>query len=675
MRKLGLALAAVVAVALVPAVSGAATGDTWSSTDTRELDRTERRELQVSASDRREARLAPQAANVAPVVGDERLWLGLDDAEGAIYVKEYTLRGLGDNIEVWVASDSDEISEGTDFPAGDCRNDGVRNVVTDAQVQGLIDEFDTNMYPIESEAFSVGPNRDGRNAPLTDILGLPGGYYRGPGDRIVTLIDNVRDENFYDTDNSQGNTYIAGFYFSVFDDYFNRQVMTIDSFDWVHRTGPNPPHEPSPDLCLNAAARPFLYEGVFAHEYQHLLENYVDFDETSWVNEGLSDYAQTITNYVDPTIPIDQIGFDSHIQCFQGFNNVVTTANPIPREGGPENSLTLWGDQTDFEAEVLCDYGAAYSFMEYLADQFGHDFLTALHLDDANGLDSVSQLLTAEAAPFDVSTVIERWAVMMAVDASIDDGWTVTGGSAAELSTETLNARHQLGQRPGLRGPRCPAERLRLRPPARRRGCVHQCRHGRHGRVRRSLGAGPATARVAGRCLAAAGRREGAVLGQGRQPGPRDRASGPGRCRTAGWTSTRRGTRRPTTTTPTSRCPTTEERPTGASRCTDSIDAPLGPGFEGTSDGFVHQRCNLRRWAGERVILAFRYVTDGSVKFDGFWVDDIVLRRAAHLQRQLPAWLGLADPDQPVRRGPVERDDRRLRRRLRHRPLGCARPR
>ena len=47
-------------------------------------------------------------------VGDKRLWLALDDVEG-LYLKTYTLRGVGDHIEIWVA---DELA----FPAGDCRN-------------------------------------------------------------------------------------------------------------------------------------------------------------------------------------------------------------------------------------------------------------------------------------------------------------------------------------------------------------------------------------------------------------------------------------------------------------------------------------------------------------------------------------------------------------------------
>ena len=70
----------------------------------------------------------------------------------------------------------------------------------------------------------------------------PQGLLQGPGDRIVTLIDNVRDENFYDTNNATSQPYIAGFYTSFYDDLTNRLVMSVDSFDWIHRTGANPPN-------------------------------------------------------------------------------------------------------------------------------------------------------------------------------------------------------------------------------------------------------------------------------------------------------------------------------------------------------------------------------------------------------------------------------------------------
>ena len=78
------------------------------------------------------------------------------------------------------------------------------------------------------------------------------------------LIDNVRDENFYDTNNANGYSRTSrGSTRRFYDDLTNRLVMSIDSFDWIHRTGANPPNEPVAGiLCLNATARPFLYEGV-----------------------------------------------------------------------------------------------------------------------------------------------------------------------------------------------------------------------------------------------------------------------------------------------------------------------------------------------------------------------------------------------------------------------------
>ena len=95
------------------------------------------------------------AAGETPPVGTTKKWLALDDELGRLYLKDYTLRGVGDKIEVWVAND-------TAFPAGDCRNNTPGTTdVTDAQVADLVQEFDTNMFPKESAAFSVAPDRDG----------------------------------------------------------------------------------------------------------------------------------------------------------------------------------------------------------------------------------------------------------------------------------------------------------------------------------------------------------------------------------------------------------------------------------------------------------------------------------------------------------------------------------
>ena len=623
MRRFAFAVAALMAIALVPVGSSAAPGG-GAGSDIRELAPKARHGLSLSPEAKRELRQEAMSLDgpaAPPVVGEERFWVGYDSTQGD-YVKAFTLRGVGDNIEVWVASDEDEISVGTDFPSGDCRNDGGRNVVTDQQVQYLIDEFDDNMYPIESDAFSVAPERNGAKAPLAQLLELPGGYYRGPGDRIVALIDNVRDENFYDTDNSQGFTYIAGFYTSFYDDLTNRLVMTVDAFDWEHRTGANPPNEPSPDLCLNATARPFLYEGVFAHEYQHLLENYADSDETNWVNEGLSDHAAVITGYIDPALPVTQIGFEGAVQCFLGFLNQTTPANPIPDEGGPENSLTLWGDQTDFESEILCDYGAALAAMEYFHARFGPDFMQGLHLGAPNGLDSVADLLAGLGGGSKPLDVVGSWATMVAVDAALDDGFSLVGGSAAEFSAPTMNASVNWDNDQAFAGPGAPpngSDYVRLRdagdvfldvgdvdsvafngvsqlPKLPVEWEVDKNTPGPGKRKALYSGAGDNLDRSIARQVR---------VGRGNLEFDALYDTEVGYDYAYVQVSTNGGKRYRSV------------------RCTDTIAAPLGPGFEGESGGFAHQECDLSAYSGDKILLAFRYVTDGAVIEDGFWVDDV----------------------------------------------------
>jgi len=397
---------------------------------------------------------APFASPIAadPPLGTVRVMPVLDDAVGIYRFRPFTLRGIGQHIEVWVQQG---VVPGfqtgtTDFPTSDCRNDGVRNVVTDKQIAGLISEFDTTIYPKESATFSVPPSRDGTNAELPAQLGLPAGYYAGDGNKIVTLVSNIRDDNYYDTNNASRLTYIAGFFSEQINGFFDRNVMTIDAFDWTHRTGASPPDNPSTEACTSAPARPHLYEGTFAHEYQHLLESYQDPDEVNWVNEGLSDWAQTLVGYVDPSVPVTQTGFDSHIQCFLGWLSVLTPVNPNPRAAcGPENSLTRWGDQGD--AEILADYGAAYSFMEMVQGRYGNDFMTALHRDPLHGLVGLQSVLDSRRGhghegrrghgKVMAQDVLHDWSLMAPLDGLIDRNYRLDGPVRREdISAKTLGA-------------------------------------------------------------------------------------------------------------------------------------------------------------------------------------------------------------------------------------------
>ena len=622
MRRITIALAALlVAVTFLTPTVGSAAPErrTLPISDTREFKEPKGLDLVTRAPGLAAERARP-VGRLA--VGDTRFWLGLDDYNGSYYPKQYTLRGIGRHVEVWVASDADDVASGLEFPTGDCRNDGVRTVVTDDQVQYLIDEFDGTMYPIESALYSVPPPRDGMDAPLAEILELPADYYAGKGKNIVVLVDNFRDANFYDTDNANTYSYIAGFFSSAYDYFFNRLVMNVDGWDWLHRTGDDPPNDPSSDPCTNAPARPNLYEGTFAHEYHHLLESYADRNEVSWVNEGLSEYAMPTTGYADWAKGVDRVGFDSHIQCILGWVSDPSPANPFPYPGGPENSLTLWGDQTDDESEILCDYGAVGIFMGYLAQQYGEDFLSRLHTNKKSGLDGLQDLLDRSAGGVSALKVIDRWAAMVALDAALDDGADLVGAKDGRYMLDLIHGSINWANEQSYENPGAPPNgsdyvrfmdgsgdfvKLQDVDKVSFNGATELPPIPVEWTVDTTTGStAPSLYSGAGDNLDRAIVREVAV--------------GAGALTFDGRWSTEAGYDYAYVQVSTDGGKTYE-----SVSCTDSIPAPLGPGFEGDSGGFKAESCDLAAYAGETIQLAFRYVTDPGVVEPGFWVDDVVL--------------------------------------------------
>jgi hypothetical protein len=144
----------------------------------------------------------------------------------------------------------------------------------------------------------------------------------------------------------------------------------------------------------------------------------------------------SLTGYAFPWIQAPTIGYDSHIQTFQG----AFPPDALGHHGGPENSLTAWQDQGP--NEILADYGAAYSIMTYLADHYGDAFMSALHKSPGNGIGGLDETLAA----FNVSKTsaldtINTWAVMMATDGLIDAGARILGAfNEATYSTEHLSS-------------------------------------------------------------------------------------------------------------------------------------------------------------------------------------------------------------------------------------------
>ncbi|HEY0448850.1 hypothetical protein [Actinophytocola sp.] len=552
------------------------------------------------------------AAAVTPPVGTVRSWLGLDDAQGRLYRKDYTLRGVGDKIEVWVAND-------TAFPAGDCRRQIASSTeITDAQVNGLITEFDTNMYPKETATFSTPPDRDGSSARIT-------GDYTGEGDNTVALIDNVRDANYYTFPAAP--TYIAGFFSSQFNELLDRNVMTVDAFDWLHRTGVNPPDEPTADLCTSRQARPRLYEGTFAHEWQHLLHYYTDPFEGTWINEGLSDFAQTLTGYVDAKATVFDRGADSHIYCFQGFGPVQTPFNVNPRDcGGPENSLNLWGEGDP--GEVLSDYGNAYQLMLFLYDRYGADFMSRLHRDGTRqGFASLAAELETVGV-HDVYSVLHDFQSMTLLDKIVGESrrGIMLGVPKSRVTSPSVRSTVNLANPDANDNPGAApngADYVQLQ------GANGQALRGRD---LRSLSFQGATT------LPSLPLQWTVVSDDADRPG-----------NPVLWSGNRNNLNATAvtsvavpTTDPTLRflakygaefgfdygyvVVSTDGGATYKPIAGDkTIDAPGGPGLNGTTSGFEPHTFDLTAYAGQTVLLGFQYISDGGVNEGGFKVDDVTV--------------------------------------------------
>jgi immune inhibitor InhA-like protein len=630
-------LSAAAALLLVPllqvlpasSVGAAPGGATAPASDVRELTKTDFSNFKLDGkplsapaaySPKAKAQTKAKAAAAGtPAVGTVRQWLGTDDANNLLYRKDYTLRAVGQKIEVWVAND-------TAFPAGDCRSQiPDSTTVTDAQAAELVDQFDNNMFPKETTTFSTPPDRDGTNAVLGPDANGNGGDYTGDGDKTVALIDNVRDANFYNFPAAA--TYIAGFFSAQYNELLDRNVMTIDAFDWAHRSGANPPDEPTADPCTSRPGRPHLYEGTFAHEWQHLLHRYTDPFETTWMNEGLSDFAQTLVGYVDGNKTVFDKGGDSHIYCYQGFGSVQTPFNPNPRDcGGPENSLNLWNEGTP--DQVLSDYGHAYSLMLFLFDRYGTDFMSRLHQDgQLQGLASLDAALEAEGV-HDMYQVLHDFQSSTLLDKMIGDSphGVVIGVPRKRVTSPSLRASVNFGNPNVNDNPGAGPNGADYVSPQNANGTALR------GRDLRSLNFQGAAS------LPALPLKWTIVNDDPDRPGNPVLFS---------------GNANNTDATAVTSVAVPAADPTlrfnakyGAEFGFDygyvmistdggvtytaipgdhTVDAPLGPGLNGTTNGFEPRSYDLSAYAGQNVLVAIRYVSDGGVNEGGLEVDDIIV--------------------------------------------------
>jgi hypothetical protein len=325
----------------------------------------------LNFSDEAESNSSESTDSTFTYDGGTKLFLDRD-----LKFKEFTLRSVGENVEIWVAND-------LSFPEGDERP---AHVVTQEQVDKLRAEFDSNMYPVATDFFGTPDTLDGSNSPLPGMVGLPEGYYEG-SDKVIMLVDNIKDDGYYD---STYPFFVAGFFWQTLENYMDRNIITIDTNSWETRLENT-------------------FYATTIHELQHLIHADNDGAEESWLNEGMSTFSEFLGGYGHG----------------EGSINFYLDH--------PENSLVNWDDHRSAETgpETIADYGQVYLFTLYMYDKYGQEFIRELAKSDLQGLESVDDMLKQFGEEEDFTKLYQNFITALA----LDDG---TGGT---YDFESINLR------------------------------------------------------------------------------------------------------------------------------------------------------------------------------------------------------------------------------------------
>jgi hypothetical protein len=135
--------------------------------------------------------------------------------------------------------------------------------------------------------------------------------------------------------------------------------------------------------------------GIVAHEFQHMIQDNVDANETSWLNEG----------------------FSSFTEIYAGFR-FGSTSTALSFLSQPGTQLNTWPENTSRQKH----YGAAMLFVAYFYDRFGEAALHELGQHEASGMASVDAVLRA-LDEGDADSLFADWVLANYLqDPKLDDG-------------------------------------------------------------------------------------------------------------------------------------------------------------------------------------------------------------------------------------------------------------
>lgn len=156
--------------------------------------------------------------------------------------------------------------------------------------------------------------------------------------------------------------------------------------------------------------------GIVAHEFQHMIRENQNSNEDSWLDEGFSTFTELYLSY-----PAGSLGFVYYFLA------------------APDTQLNTWAETSS----TLPHYGAALLFVTYFYERYGLAALRQLSADADSGLAAVDTVLASLGGP-PVDTFFADWVLANGVqDARLADGrygYRLLPGLPGAISAQTAAA-------------------------------------------------------------------------------------------------------------------------------------------------------------------------------------------------------------------------------------------
>ena len=324
---------------------------------------------------------------------------------------------------------------------------------------------------------------------------------------------------------------------------------------------------------LNSAG----YFGTLAHEFTHVIQFMADKTEEGWINEGLAEVGRNIA------------GYESIFEKQFLFN--------------PSTSLINW-------SPTPASYGAANLFLQYISEQYGISSLRSLMENKADGIHSVNELLYQVDKNTDFKKVFANWTVANYLDRKgvepysyphsqiqVADIMTVTNSQTITSSVPQYGTRYyEFVSNAPIKVNFAGSQETPFIPPyPSKESESNHCWWGNRGDSIDST-----------------------LTTQVKLTSEKSLS-----LQYSIWYEIEEGWDYAYVTVSNDQGVTWEILPGTLSSSDNPMATAFGPGYTGSSDGWVKDQVSLNQYLGEEVLIRFEYVTDDSVHGAGICVDDI----------------------------------------------------